>query len=318
MMNYEEFKAKTKETFMHYMPASYQHLKVQILPCAKINCVLDGLTLQCTEAKQYVSPTLYVNHMYEFYQKSGNFDATMEEFASNMETAFEKLPPIPRADSSTSKEHIVFQLINAEENKALLEKVPHRNFHDLAIIYRWIMEIHDDEIASAIVTDHIAKNLGFDEGQLYELAVYNTKQLFPPMIKHIGTALSELFLKDIRLSDMPDDLDGTFTKTPMYVISNDIGINGAVTMLYEEQLYRLAKQLDDNLYILPSSIHEVIAIPKASGDLEILAEIVTEINMTQLHPSERLSNQVYFYDKASRTLTLATNTNSKLLSAISA
>lgn len=313
MMNYEEFKAKTKETFMHYMPASYQHLKVQILPCAKINCILDGLTLQCTEAKQSVSPTLYVNHMYEFYQKSGNFDTTMKEFASTMETAFETLPPIPRTDADTSKEHIVFQLINAEQNRTLLEKVPHRNFYDLAIIYRWIMEMHDDGMTSAIVTDRVAKSLGFDEVQLYKLAVSNTKRLFPPTIKHIGTVLSELFLKDGTLSDMADNLFGTFSENPMYVISNDRGLNGAITMLYEEQLHYLAKKLDDSLYILPSSVHEVIAIPKASNDPEALSEMVTEINMTQLHFSERLSDQVYYYDKVLRSLTLATN--NKLLSA---
>lgn len=313
MMNYEEFKAKTKESFMHYMPTSYQHLKVQIIPCTKINCILDGLTLQCPKAKQSISPTLYVNHMYEFYQRSGNFDATMEKFAFTMETAFETLPPIPRADPNTSKEHIVFQLINAEQNTALLEKVPHRNFHDLAIIYRWIMEIPDDGITSAIVTDRIAKNLGFDEVQLYKLAVSNTKRLFPPTIKPIGTVLSELFLKDGTLSDMADNLFGTFSENPMYVISNDRGINGAITMLYEEQLHYLAKQLDDSLYILPSSVHEVIAIPKASNDPEVLAEMVTEINTTQLHFSERLSNQIYYYDKVLRTLTLATN--NKLLSA---
>lgn len=318
MMNYEDFKTKTKENFMHYMPAKYQHLTVQILPCTKINCILDGLTLQCTEAKQFISPTLYVNHMYEFYQKSGDFDAAMKEFASSMETAFETLPPIPHADRNISKEHIVFQFINAEQNKALLEKVPHRIFYDLAIIYRWIVEIHDDGIASAIITDGMAKNLGFDEAQLYELAVYNTKQLFPPIIKHIGTILSELLLKEDGLSDMPDDLDGAFGENPMYVISNERGINGAISMLYEEQLYRLAEQLEDDLYILPSSIHEVIAIPKTSNDSDMLAKIVTEINMTQLHLSERLSNQIYCYDKASRKLTLATNTPNKLLSAMSA
>lgn len=317
MMNYEDFKTKTKENFMHYMPAKYQHLTVQILPCTKINCILDGLTLQCTEAKQFISPTLYVNHMYEFYQKSGDFDATMKEFAASMEAAFETLPPLSHTEQNSSKEHIVFQFINAEQNKALLEKVPHRIFYDLAIIYRWIMEIHDDGIVSAIITDSMAENLGFGETQLYKLAVYNTKRLFPPMIKHIGTILPELFLKDDGLSDILDDLEDPFSESPMYIISNERGINGAIYMLYEEQLYRLAEQLEDNLYILPSSIHEVIAIPKASNDPNMLAEIVTEINMTQLNLTERLSNQVYYYDKATRNLTLATNTPNKLLSAMS-
>mgnify|MGYP004699002929 FL=1 len=102
----------------------------------------------------------------------------------------------------------------------------------------------------------------------------------------------------------------------MWVITNDRGINGAVSMLYEEKLHTLAEKLESDLYILPSSVHEVIAVSASMGEPNQLAEMVAEINMAQVSLEERLSNQVYHYDKDLRKLTLATDTPNKRLDGI--
>jgi len=64
---------------------------------------------------------------------------------------------------------------------------------------------------------------------------------------------------------------------------------------------------------LPSSIHEVIAVSADFGSPDELAEMVYEINMDQVDINDRLSNQVYCYDKDLRTLRLATDTINKSL-----
>ena len=51
----------------------------------------------------------------------------------------------------------------------------------------------------------------------------------------------------------------------------------------------------DSLYILPSSIHEVLAI--AMGDPDELRQLVCEVNDTQVVPQERLSYNVYKYER---------------------
>jgi hypothetical protein len=73
----------------------------------------------------------------------------------------------------------------------------------------------------------------------------------------------------------------------MWVISNDRGINGAISMLYEDQLHKLAEQLETDLYIMPSSVHEVIAVSSSMGDPNELAQMVAEINMDQVSLDER-------------------------------
>ena len=64
---------------------------------------------------------------------------------------------------------------------------------------------------------------------------------------------------------------------------------------------------------MPSSTHEVIAISDKFGDANELADMVYEINMDQVDINDRLSNQVYCYDKDLRTLRLATDTINKSL-----
>lgn len=87
-------------------------------------------------------------------------------------------------------------------------------------------------------------------------------------------------------------------------------------MLYEDKLHALAEQLQDDLYILPSSIHEVIAVPASMGKPDELAQMVAEVNMAQVSLEERLSNQVYHYDKDLRKVSLATDTPNKRLDSI--
>lgn len=105
------------------------------------------------------------------------------------------------------------------------------------------------------------------------------------------------------------------TADSMWIISNSSGINGAVSMLYEENLHQLAEKLGENLFILPSSIHEVIAVPAeiAEGNLPHLMEMVHDINMGEVKLEERLSNSVYHYDRTARKVTLAAESPEKRL-----
>lgn len=93
----------------------------------------------------------------------------------------------------------------------------------------------------------------------------------------------------------------------MYVLGNSRGIHGASTILYEDVLEETSNLIGGDFYILPSSIQEVIAVPAADYmDADNWAEMVVDVNMTQVELNERLSNQVYFYDSSTHKLGLAT------------
>ena len=110
-----------------------------------------------------------------------------------------------------------------------------------------------------------------------------------------------------------DNFKSAQDERSMYVITNESKLYGAASILYEEPLHELAEKFGSDLYILPSSVHEVIAVSADMGSPDDLAEMVYEINMEQVDIDDRLSNQVYCYDKDLRTLRLATDTINKSL-----
>ena len=81
----------------------------------------------------------------------------------------------------------------------------------------------------------------------------------------------------------------------MYVISNDRGINGAASILYEDIIYELAEKLGTNLYVIPSSVHEVIVVPVNILEFEEVSFMLNTVNKGHVAINDRLSNQVYHY-----------------------
>ena len=91
----------------------------------------------------------------------------------------------------------------------------------------------------------------------------------------------------------------------MYVMTNTRGINGAACLLYKNALARFAQKLKQDLFLLPSSVHEVILVPKSDIlKKEDLSEMVREINKTEVSPKEVHSDTVYVYDRLSDQLIL--------------
>ena len=316
MMDYEVFKEVVKEKFLSYMPDSYQGMEIRVDSVEKINRKLDGLSLYLEGEKMMPSPTIYISDMYKEYLRTEDLQATIQNAAEAMDKVFTQasLPPL---DKSMAKDNIVFQLVNTVQNEELLKNMPHREFQDLSIIYRWVLSVGENGIASTIISNDLAKELGMGEEQLFKAAAENTRRILPPVVKSMNEVMREMFLADGMPPSMADLMIGEMPpEQTMWVISNECRINGAVSMLYEDKLHKLAEDVESDLYILPSSVHEVIAVSVEMGEPEELAQMVAEINMDQVDISERLSNQVYHYDKDLRKITLATDTPNKRLDGV--
>lgn len=178
---------------------------------------------------------------------------------------------------------IVFQLIGREGNENFLSEIPHREFLDLAIVYRVILGTREEGIKSILVRNSMMEDLRLDEEELYEYAMKNTKRIFPSTIQWTSEVL--------------------FGKKQEYdsllVISNKERAFGAAAILFQENLDEIAKRFQSDFYILPSSIHECIATV-ATGDREEpvrLLQMVRNINKREVSPGEVLSNSVYLFDR---------------------
>ena len=150
---------------------------------------------------------------------------------------------------------------------------------DLAYIFKISLEDITGTGSSVLVRPEHIVYLGITEEELFEVAYENTKKNNPPKIRSIS---------DYTGFDMPDDI--------AYVVSNEKSTLGAVAVTYPEVLSKLKKLLGETIYIIPSSIHECIAINPMNESAKTFASWVKEVNATMLPPKERLSDHVYKID----------------------
>ncbi|MDE6254016.1 MAG: hypothetical protein K2M78_15525 [Lachnospiraceae bacterium] len=319
MMDYDMFKAVVEQEFKKFLPEEYQKMKMKIEPVKKVNCTLDGIRLVGIDGNKNVFPTIYINDMYKHYSECDDYREAIKEGAMEMAYLLDSFSEVEKIgiDFTDAKENIVFQLVNTEQNREMLQGMPHREMEDLSIIYRWVINTKWEGIQSSMVNNNLAEKLGLNEEQLYNLAVENTRRIFPPCIESMDDIIRKMFSNEGMQEDMIEMIvQDKQSEKGMWVITNDTKLFGATTILYEDKLHELAEQLGSNLYILPSSIHEVIAISAEIGSPDELAVMVEDVNMTEVSIEERLSNQVYHYDKDLRKLSLATNTPNKSLDGV--
>lgn len=210
---------------------------------------------------------------------------------------------------TNASDNIFFMLINTEQNQSLLNSMPHRPFHDLSIIYKIMVKFDKNGLQAIPITKGLVTELKMTEEQLFKCAENNTRRLFPPTVKTINDAMRKVFLSMGMTEDFINKvLDRMSPEPNMWIISNTACINGASSILYENELHELAEKMESDLYILPSSIHEVVVISAEMGNPEDLAQMVAKINVSEVPLEDRLSNQVYHYDRDLRILTMVTDT----------
>jgi len=187
--------------------------------------------------------------------------------------------------------YIVFQLVNWDANAEMLSNVPHRRWNDLAIIYTLI--VGENRLS---ISNQMAESLKLSEETLYQLAYENTRKLFPVVIEDSAEVFGEC-------EETLDEAERALLP-PLYILCNEKRTYGAIGVLYKDTLEEVSdRHGGEDLYIIPSSIHEALLSPVSVMPLEALKYMVYDVNMSKVFPEERLSHQVYLYERASGNIT---------------
>lgn len=193
---------------------------------------------------------------------------------------------------SLNKEEIlkkaVYQVIGKERNMDMLADVPHKELLDLAAVYRVVLDENSDETLSLLLTNSLCRVYGIDSEELERAAGRNTEMRGFVTINFASVVAENTGIpQELSEADLP----------PLYVLTNKTRVNGAAVMLYWNYFEKLAHKLQSDLYILPSSVHEVLAVPASIGDPRELKDMVREINAGGIiADDEILSDNVYFYN----------------------
>ncbi len=249
--------------------------------------VLQGLVI--LSGRSNLSPTIYLNSYLEAYENGVPLTAIVEQILAiyRQEMPKEQVDLEFFREFERVKEGICYKLINKEKNIALLERIPHIDFLDLSICFFYA---YRDEVlgnGSILVYNNHMDVWNCRTEELLKLAKENTPRIYPGKLAKMGELLSGYL--GISGEELLEDI-------PMYVLSNESRVFGASCLIYPESLEKAAEQLQENFYILPSSVHEVILLPKhVATDPAAIRDMVREINHTQVAPEEILSDNLYFY-----------------------
>lgn len=287
MMNYNEFKEELLKNL------ASQGKEIALSNEQETNVSLDARAI-VSDAN--ILTKVYINQLYNEYRETQDFYSCVSSTIACLEQDCKK--NYGKVSFALMRDNITFMLINANSNEKLLKDVPHRMWNDLAIVYH---------LGILKITNEFAEILSLTEEDLYHLARENTLKLTRVVVSTMRQTLLDIrseFSEEefyMMLLMMPDkDEDG------MYVISNEPVTNGASAILYTSILETLAEKLQDNLYLLLSSIHEIIAVRASIATVGDLKAMVEEANLAYVLPEEKLSDNVYYYDRQSKKVTLVT------------
>lgn len=311
-MTYQEFKSHIMETAQNALGPD---VTVAIHDILKNNDThLDGLTVLSNNSN--ISPTIYLNHYYRQYEKG----RPLTDICKELLAACRENLPEGSIDISfftcydKVKSNIIFKLVNYEKNREMLTEVPHFRFLDLAVIFSCLLQTDSGGSATILIHNQHLSYWNITKDDLYALAFLNTPRLLQYDLRNMTDILKEL-------TDGSEELpeDTFFSPCPMYMLSNRSKLNGSACLLYRDLLKNFADRLNSDLYILPSSVHEVLIIPAASktfsdmrgscgeaadASYRALSDMVKEVNATQLSPEDILSDHVYYFSRESCRLTM--------------
>lgn len=317
MFNFEDFCDYVQMSIKDHLPVEQQNAKVTINNVMKNN----GLTLHGVVVHpegQCVAPTIYLEGFFKQYEEGADLDSVMDKIAGTISEHLntpEEFSDVAQMYSNYDavKDKIVMAVVNTAKNRELLSQVPHTEREDLSLIYKVVVGTGADGIGSITIRNEHMEQWGVTVDEIHEMAMKNTKEILPVTVQTMTEVMREMFGSD----GMPEEMaEMMFSDMPlnqqMFIISNKSKVNGAASMFYEDTLSELADKIGTSLYILPSSVHEVIAVSTDMGTPEALAGMVREVNGGQVAPEEQLSDHVYKFDAKAKIISLADTTMEQL------
>lgn len=317
MFNFEDFCDYVQMSIKDHLPVEQQDAKVTINNVMKNN----GLTLHGVVVHpegQCVAPTIYLEGFFKQYEEGADLDSVMDKIAGTISEHLntpEEFSDVAQMYSNYDavKDKIVMAVVNTAKNRELLSQVPHTEREDLSLIYKVVVGTGADGIGSITIRNEHMEQWGVTLDEIHEMAMKNTKEILPVTVQTMTEVMREMFGSD----GMPEEMaEMMFSDMPlnqqMFIISNKSKVNGAASMFYEDTLSELADKIGTSLYILPSSVHEVIAVSTDMGTPEALAGMVREVNGGQVAPEEQLSDHVYKFDAKEKIISLADTTMEQL------
>ena len=237
---------------------------------------------------------IYVDSLLEAYACTGNIEESKNTVLEIYKRRDDVLADWNGFGWEQVKPYVRIRLVRMEGNEEYLKDRPYKKVLDLAIIFVVLLNEKEGEIAAQVLWTQM-EAWGIDIEELYLTAIDNFRKE-----EFTITNMTSLFPAKLA-EELEMGID-------MYIFSTKNRIQGARAMLRVDMLKIFADEKGCNLFILPSSVHEVLLICDEKGIcVEGLKAIVRDINSNSdvIEEEEVLSDSVYYYDRGKGEIRIA-------------
>ncbi len=304
MNGINSFLENVKEKLTAYYGDEYE---VNICSVTKNNDhIRNGLTIR--KRGENLAPTIYLDEIYEEYLDGCSLENITSKVIGLRAQCKDSIDVDVDffTDYESVRDKLGIRLVSRERNRNLLMDVPHIDFADMSIIFN-VKFAHDDIGNGSILirNEHLSMwNISLD--RLYEDAKSAAVYREPPYLNDLINVMNDIFdkkgahtWKDMR-TDIKQQMETMRDKRHnLFILTNQSKVDGAAVIAYPGMLQQLGEYLEDDYFIIPSSIHEVLIVPMYAydGDGKGLSLMVKEVNLTELDPEEVLSEHAYRYHR---------------------
>lgn len=297
-MNFDDF---VKECSNYIVEFYNNQVTVRIVKSIKNNGrKLTGINVLDKDVK--VTPTIYLDGYYFDYQNGRSFCDITDEIIRQYERAYCKdVPDLAFLQNVEDiKGRVLLKVINYEKNLELLENTPYIKYLDLAVVFYIDINLGSAGNGSILITNNYLSNWDISLEDLYDCAINNSLKSSGVEIIKMDDILLEMMLQKGSVDDLElfkniiisgQSFEDYFK---MYVLSNKNRSFGAYAILDNDTLLNLANKMDDDLYIIPSSVHEIIVMPKNNIiATKELGDAIRDTNTMHVALDEVLSDSLY-------------------------
>ncbi len=247
-----------------------------------------------------ITASINIDQFYEELQSGTDLETVLGHIQDIARTEVERIPEVDLyrlTDYEYMKSYLTMQMVPVSGNEKKLEEIPHQIIGDIATVYRFELESDSEKTSTILVTNAMLSTYDISAEKLHEDALVFAPKYKPAVLRNLGEVLKEL---SNGVFDIPE------TEVEMYFASVKGSVNGSAVINYPGFMEMASEKLGGDLYVLPSSIHELILLPdNGMASVEELNMMIREINGSEVRPEERLSDNAYHYDSSERILELA-------------
>ena len=249
--------------------------------------VYHGLSIR--KEGENIAPTIYIDQLMEKYNKG----TVLMNLVDEVVTTYRQHEP--EGDLGTDfylnfaevSKRLFFKVVNYKKNKKKFEEVPVKRILDLALVPLVMFEHSRMGEGTIMVTNSHLRLWEISKEELWENVAENAASVAPPKIYSLMDYLNRLTGQDSNIYDI----------CGMYVVTTEGGDLGAGAIFYPGLLKEIADEYEDDLYIIPASVHECIVMPVDHVLMEpsYLRMVIKEVNITTVSDVDVLSDNLYKY-----------------------